>query len=390
MGFILFIVTTLTVLLGSHYLLYATVVQFYDIANTRARTVLRIACLLLAVSFIASAFVVRFSGNVITESFAWIAAFWLGMMIHLVAAMALIWLIHGFAKLTGISANMGAVVTAFFTLAATATVYGTLMALRVQVKEVTVTLQDLPEIWRGKTLVHLSDLHLGPVRRAGFLRNVVEQVNALEPEVILITGDLFDGMAGDLSRFAGPLDSLEASQGVYFVSGNHEGYLGLTAPISVLERTGIRVLDDEVVVVAGLQLVGVSFPEFDMEQKARSVSRLSREIDPGKPSILMYHTPTAVVGSSSGRAEQQTRTYLSPDVRFSFARTNGIDLQLSGHTHQGQIFPFTYLTRRIFDGLDYGLHVIDGFSIYVTSGVGTWGPPLRTGSRSEIAAIQLR
>jgi predicted MPP superfamily phosphohydrolase len=224
----------------------------------------------------------------------------------------------------------------------------------------------------------------------GFLRSVVEKVNALNPDLVVITGDLFDGAGGKLESFAEPLSTFDASMGVLFVAGNHEGYLGLAGPLAVVERAGIRILDDEVVDVDGLQIVGVSFPEFGMLNKSQSVARLAERIDPDKPSILLYHTPTDVAESSDNRAEQQTRTYFSPDVEFSWAREFGIDLQLSGHTHEGQVFPFNYLTQRIFNGYHYGLHTVGDFSIYITSGTGTWGPPIRIGSQSEIVAITLR
>ena len=389
MSVLFFGLVTLAVLFGSHYLLYATTVRFFAIASPAARTVLKAAVLVLAVGFILSALLLRVHRNPVTEGFAWVAAVWLGLMLHLIAAMALIWLVRGVATAARYAADMRVVCGTFYALAAIATAYGAVNALHPRVKEVSVELEGLPDQWEGETLVHISDVHLGSIRRVGFLRSVVEKINALEPALILITGDLFDGMGGNLGSFAELLDSLDASKGVFFVTGNHEGYLGLTEPLSVLERARIRVLDDEVVDVDGLQIVGVSFPEFDMEHKARSVSRLGDLIDPAKPSILLYHTPTDVAGSSFDRAEQQAQTYLSPDVEFSFARTHGIDLQLSGHTHEGQVFPFTYLTKWIFGGYHYGLHAIDGFSLYVTSGVGTWGPPLRTGSRSEIVAIRL-
>jgi predicted MPP superfamily phosphohydrolase len=277
-----------------------------------------------------------------------------------------------------------------FGLAAMVTAYGTLSSFSVRVKHLDVQLANIPDNWRGRTIVQLSDVHLGSIRGLGFLNNVIEKVNALGPELVLITGDLFDGMGGDLESFAEPLSTINAPKGVLFVSGNHEGYLGLTVPLSVVGQAGIQVLDDEVVEVDGLQIAGVSFPEFGMLNKSRSVARMGEMIDPDKPCILLYHTPTDVAETNTGRAEQQKRTYLSPDIDFSFAREFRIDLQLSGHTHQGQIFPFTYLTQWIFGGYHYGLHKNDGFSIYITSGAGTWGPPLRTGSRSEIVALTLR
>ena len=390
MSFIFFAVVTLGTLLGSHFLLFFTAVRVYSITNSITRLILLILLSVLAMSFFLSAIFVRLSSNPVTNAFSWLSSIWFGLWLHLLAALALFWLIYAITRVLGANPDLRLVAGTLFGLAAVVTVYGTVNAFSVQVKHLEVQLRNVPDNWRDKTIVQLSDVHLGAIRGNGFLKNVIAKVNALEPEMVVITGDLFDGMGGDLPSFAEPLSTLSASKGVFFVSGNHEGYLGLTEPLSIVEKAGIRILDDEVVDVDGLQIAGVSFPEFGTLNKERSVTRMGEAIDPDKPCILLYHTPTDVAESSTGRAEQQSRTYLSPDIDFSFAREYRIDLQLSGHTHEGQLIPFTYLTKRIFGGYHYGLHNVDGFSIYITSGTGTWGPPLRTGSNSEIVAITLR
>jgi hypothetical protein len=163
--------------------------------------------------------------------------------------------------------------------------------------------------------------------------------------------------------------------------------LGLKEPVAVIEESKVRLLDNEVTDVKGLQLVGLRFPEHDSDQDH---CEIKGEIDPDRPSILMYHTPTDVTGSAANRGEQQNRTYLSPDTTFDFAQRHSIDLQLSGHTHQGQFFPFTLLTSWIYNGYDYGLHRIGSFTLYTTSGTGTWGPPIRLASQSEIVVITLQ
>ena len=390
MNFVFFLIVTLGILLGSHYLLFFTIVRFYDITNSTAKLTLLVVLIVLAMSFIPSAMLVRWSSNPLTNVFLWVASLWLGLWLYLIAALAFTWITHRIASATGVALNMRLVCGVLFGIAVVVTAYGTWNASHVRVKRIDVRLENLPDQWMGRTVVHLSDVHLGAMHGLGFLRSVVEKVNALEPELVVFTGDLFDGAGGKLESFAEPLSTFDASRGIFFVAGNHEGYLGLSTPLSVVERAGIRILDDEVVDVDGLQIVGVSFPEFGMLNKSQSVARLAERIDPDKPSILLYHTPTDVAESSENRAEQQTQTYFSPDVEFSFAREFGIDLQLSGHTHEGQVFPFNYFTQRIFNGYHYGLHTVGDFSIYITSGTGTWGPPIRIGSQSEIVAITLR
>ncbi len=384
MGFVIFVAMALSILLGSHWLIYFTTVRFFSLEGHRV--ILFCVFFALAMSFVVSALLGRVLRNPVTDVLAWASSLWLGLWIYLVMALVVVWLVYGVAKVAGLSPDMRIVTGVLYGLAAAVTLYGTLNAMTPVITDVDVKMDDLPEHWKGKTIVQLSDVHLGCIRQEGYLASVVRRVNALEPELILITGDLFDGMGGTRESFVPLLDSLEARKGVFFATGNHEGYLGLSGPLAVLAKTRIRVLDDEVVDVDGLQIVGISFPEHDRPGDLR----LFGVIDPGRPSILLFHTPTDVLGSSRDRADQQKRTYLSPDTRFGFAREHGIDLQLSGHTHQGQFWPFTALTRAIFHGYDYGLTCSDGFCIYVTSGTGTWGPPLRVGSRSEIVAIHLR
>ncbi len=389
-SFIFYSFLTLGILLGSHYILYFTTVRVFNINRTGVKRTLQFAVAVLMISYFLSAIFLRLSSNLVTIIFSWISSLWMGLWLHLLPVLPVFWLVVAITKNEKSAPSMRTAFGVFVGLALAVTVYGALNAFSVTVKRLDVQLADLPDHWNGKTVVQLSDVHLGSIRGLRFLRGVIDKVNDLEPDLIFITGDLFDGMGANLHTFAEPLRELSASRDVFFVTGNHEGYLGLTEPLATVEQAGMRILNDEVVELDGLQIAGASFPEFSTANKTRSVARMGEAIDPTKPCILLYHTPTDVAESSSGRAEQQASTYLEPDIDFSFARKFRVDLQLSGHTHEGQIFPFTYLTQWIFGGYHYGLHEIDGFSLYITSGTGTWGPPLRTGSKSEIVAITLR
>jgi len=380
---VVFFAVALTILMGSHWLVYATTVRFLGLESQRV--VLLCVLLALGMSFVVTALISRVLANPVTDLLQWASSLWLGLVIYLIMALPIVWLVYGVSRAAGLSPDMRIVTGVLYGMAAALTLYGAVNALSPRVRKVDVRIEGLPDAWKGKTVVHLSDLHLGAIRGKGYLATVVRKVNALEPEIILITGDLFDGMGGRLDSYAGLLDSLEANRGVYFATGNHEGYLGLAGPLAALARTRIRVLDDEVVDLDGLQIVGIGFPEHDRPKDLH----VKGDIDPDRPSILLFHTPTDVQESSKDRADQQKRTYIAPETTFTFARRHGIDLQLSGHTHQGQFWPFTAIARAIFNGYDYGLHTDGGFSIYVTSGAGTWGPPLRVGSSSEIAAIRL-
>ncbi len=388
--FVLFILSVLIVLLGAHFLLYVSVVHFFTITTATVKIYLAATLLFLCFSFLISVILLRWNENVFTHCFYIASVFWIGLLIYLVMATGLIWFIFGAKKLIGHSANMRTISVLFYGLAALVSFYGIWNAFHPHLKNIEVEIENLPPVWKNKIVVQLSDVHLGIIHGTNFLRRVVSLVNAIKPHMILITGDLFDGMAGDLTRFIEPLNNLQASRGVFYVTGNHEGYLGLKKPLSILRDTYISVLDMEVVDVDGLQIVGISFPEFDKEDNVKNVFESGGNYNPRKPSILLYHAPTNISTSNNSRGSQQFNTYWFPDIDMTFVKQKGIDLQLSGHTHQGQLFPFGYLTKMIYQGYDYGLHKDGRFNLYTTSGVGTWGPPMRIGSSSEIPVIKLK
>jgi predicted MPP superfamily phosphohydrolase len=377
-------------LLGTHYLIYRSVVFAFDVTRLRVRLTLLVAFTALAMSIPLAMLLQRFHGNAITRSVHTLSSFWLGLALHLVFFLALVWAVHGISRLVARPILMRAAVWVAVVLAFSASLYGLWSANHPIVTSFEVEIRELPESWEGSTVVQLSDVHLGSVHGRRFLRRVVETANALEPDAVFITGDLFNGSCSDFDGFKEGLDALRAPRGVYFVTGNHEGYAGLAAPLAFLKRTKIRVLDDECVEMDGLQLVGLSFPWFSSARASVNPFDSGGCYRPEKPSILLYHTPTDIQQSFGDRDTQQLRSYLAPETSFSFAAQAGVDLQLSGHTHRGQMFPFGILTRVLWNGFDRGLHRIDGLTLYVSSGTGTWGPPVRTGSRSEVVAITLK
>ena len=380
----------LLILFAAHYWLFSTVIRFFPIYDPGTRKAALWVTVFLALSFFPSAILVRLHFNIFTNLFYHFSCIWLGLFLNLLMALALIWVVFGAGKLLGFAPDMRMVVIGFFLLAGAVSLYGMWQARNPIIKHIEVEIKGLPDHWRGRTVVHLSDLHLGAIYKASFMYRVAEKVNSVNPDLILITGDLFDGMGGDLSSFIQPLNSLKAPLGIFFVTGNHEGYLGLAGPLFILKKTAVRVLDNKIVDLNGLQIIGINFPEHDRRNDARRLLAASGSYDPDRPSILLYHTPTNIAEYHTDSGSQQARTYWFPDTSMKLAKDMGIDLQLSGHTHKGQIFPFGILARAIYNGYEYGLHTDGDFHLYVSSGVGTWGPPMRTEESSEIVLIQLR
>jgi predicted MPP superfamily phosphohydrolase len=210
------------------------------------------------------------------------------------------------------------------------------------------------------TIVQLTDVHIGPVIGRDFAERMVRRVNALKPDLIVITGDLIDGRLHELRPHVEPLRDLRARDGVYACTGNHEYYWNAPAWLEHLKSLGIRILDNERETIANaFDLAGVDDQHEDL---ARAVA----DRDPRLPLVLLAHHPRTVARAAKV----------------------GVDLQLSGHTHGGQLLPWGYLAR-LFDPKVSGLARFGATWLYVSQGTGFWGPPLRVGTSCEIAAITL-
>jgi predicted MPP superfamily phosphohydrolase len=385
----IFVSVFFLVSITTHFFLYRFAVRGLGVTHPALRVLMLGAFALLAVSFMTAFFLIRWDENPFTIGFYKISAVWFALSINLVLAAAATWLLYGSLRACGASAASFRVLGAgCVLLGLTGSAWGFWSAFHPVITPVEVNLENLPESWRGKTIVQLSDIHLGHFHTAAAAARLVERVNALAPEMVVITGDLFDGMIDGLPAFAEPLQRLSAPKGVYFVTGNHEVYAGLQRCLDVVARTGIRVLFNEVVDVDGLHLMGVAYPGVAGERQIRGVERLTRPGPDHRPCILLFHTPTDIRHDAT--LNRRTATYWRPDTSFALSKKLGVSLQLSGHTHRGQIFPFGLLTRWIFNGYDYGLHREKDFAIYTSSGVGTWGPPMRTGTSPEIVVFTLR
>jgi predicted MPP superfamily phosphohydrolase len=226
------------------------------------------------------------------------------------------------------------------------------------VRRVRVTLARLPVA--SYTIAHLTDVHIGPLIGREFADKLVRRVNALEPDLIVITGDLIDGRLSELAPHIEPLRKLRARDGVYAVTGNHEYYWDATAWLDHIRSLGIRVLRNEHVTVADtFQLAGV-----DDSSAGEDVPRAVAGRDPRLPVVLLAHHPRTIARAMNA----------------------GVDLQLSGHTHGGQLLPLGWLAR-LWDPKVAGLAKFGTTWLYVSEGTGFWGPPLRVGTSCEIAAI---
>ncbi|RJP84618.1 MAG: metallophosphoesterase [Desulfobacteraceae bacterium] len=391
---ILFIVIVQTLVFGMHYAFFRSVISFFQIANPVFRAVLYAVMAITAVSFISAFLLLRLHGSEGTILYYRLAATWMGFLVHFLTAIAAIWAVILVSKYTGLSANRSLnhplnhqmIAGILLTAAAGFSMYGIWNAFHPRISEISVPVRHVPELWINSRIVQLSDIHLGHMHGKAFAERLVSRVNKLAPDLVLITGDLLDGVNGSYAEIIQPIRQIRARRGVFFVTGNHEHYVGIRKALDIIKKTQIRVLDNECIDIDGLELIGISYPGIE---DLLEIKNLTADKASGHARILMFHTPTSVQKQTGDRARRHTRTYWKPDTSFALNKQLNADLQLSGHTHHGQIFPFNWITRLLFNGYDYGLQKDGGFQIYTTCGTGTWGPPMRTAGKSEIALIRL-
>lgn len=252
-----------------------------------------------------------------------------------------------------------------FGIALLATIYGLFNARWIRVSRMTVRLPHLPDVWQGRTAALVTDLHLGPLFGSGFLRRIIKRLRSLQPDVIFISGDLFDGTTLGVDQLVAPWSEFSTRRGIYYVTGNHDEFSDRNLFINAVTRTGVQVLNNEKIFLDGLQIVGVHDSESGNPTELRAILR-QVQIDPRHPSILLAHRP----------------------VNLSVVEEEGISLQLSGHTHGGQIWPWNLLVSLIYGGFGSGLSRLGKLQVYTSNGVGAWGPPLRVGTKSEIVLIR--
>ena len=319
----------------------------------------------LSVSFLTASLLSFRYTNAVLRLFHRISAVWLGLVSFLSFAALMSWVIFGAALLAGMDLNFHRMVEVLYGVAALLGCYGVINAAWTRVRRISIQLEHLPEVWRGRRAALISDLHLGHVRNGRFLRRIVTKVIKSRPDIVFIAGDLFDGTAIDARRAAEPLRELRAPHGVYFVAGNHEQFGDDTKYLEAIAAAGVRVLHNEKVNADGLQIIGVPYRHATQDKHLRSILQ-QIGVDRSHASILLVHAPD----------------------RPHIAEEAGISLQLSGHTHVGQFYPWTWMARRIYRQFAYSLSRIGKMQVYTSSGAGTWGPPLRFGSNPEIVLIQ--
>jgi uncharacterized protein len=375
---LLFLVITSAISFGLHYFVWVRIVRDASLPPGWHRA-MTIGIVSLGVFMSLSFFIVRFTPRSIGTPVAWIAFTWMGMLAIWFFTLVPMEVVRLVGRATfAVDADRRLFLSRAMAGAAGfiglgVSVAGMASALsRIGVAKVKVTLDKFPKSLDGYTIVQMSDIHVGPTIGRDFIEQLVATANAENADMVVITGDLVDGSVEQLGAFVEPLKDLRAKDGVYFVTGNHEYYSGADAWIARLSSLGIRVLRNERLPIrdGAFDLAGVD----DTSSKSfgnghgQDVARALLGRDASKAVVLLAHQPKAI---------------------FDAAKL-GVDLQLSGHTHGGQIWPWGYavkLDQPHVAGL--ATHAGSNTQIYTSRGTGYWGPPMRVGAPAEVTRIEL-
>lgn len=351
-----------------HLAVYATLAAAFGIGGSWLAAIF----IVLALTFVSASVLSHFYKGGIVDKYYTFAAYWFGLVHFLFGGAVIFYFTLAIYYAHGIYVSPALVGGIAFGACFLIHLYGTWNSQHPRVTSVKIPFSSLPgfraDFWKGKKLVFVSDFQLGNIYREKFTARVVKRINALAPYVVLIGGDLYDGVVCDEKTLIEPLRALHPPGGVYYITGNHEYYLrDVPAALDIIRALGITVLDDKKIDIGGIDLIGVDYRSAHKKEDFKKVlTRIG--VDRARPSILLKHEPSDL----------------------DIAEAAGISLDLSGHTHNGQIFPLMFFTWQIYKGFDYGLKRLGAMQIFTSSGVGSWGPPLRLGTKSEIVEIEFK
>ncbi len=338
-----------------------------------------VCILIFAASFIAGRFLERRMINPFSTVLIWVGAFWLAFMVYFLIQLFLIdlitlldhWLhftpafVHTdpwkTRKILGI---------AVITISSIFVISGHINTWFPKIKNLDISIRKKAGSLKSLNIVAFSDVHLGTLIEKRHLATIIKKVNALKPDIILIPGDIIDEDINPVihSNVGKTLRTFKAKYGVYAVTGNHEYIGGVAKAKEYLKSHGIKLLNDTAVLIDNSFYVAgrEDLMKNQSKNKRKGLDEIIHDIQKDLPLILMDHQP----------------------FHLEQAEKNGVDLQLSGHTHHGQLWPFNYITNLVYEK-SYGYLQKGNTHYYVSCGVGGWGPPIRTVSRPEIVNIKI-
>ncbi len=376
---ILFFATFFTLYSAGNYYIFIRGWQALE-GLKKTRIVYSVIFVLCALAYVSARGFLVDSTPLIYDTVLAIGSLWFAFMLYFFLSILIIDLLRIIMKLTGFkpeyiknnylkTKRITGIVIVLITIMLIG--YGYYNAFNLKVNEIEITLSKKESNLEKLRVVFMSDTHLTPLNDGNALSRIVKKVNELNPDIILLAGDIVDDQIHVLERHnVGPvLQQMTAHLGIFTSNGNHEFIVGVNESVEFMNKHGITVVRDSAILVdSAFYIIGredVVMPRFTGKER-KSLNEIVKNIEGNYPLFLLDHTP----------------------VQLNQAVENGIDLQLSGHTHHGQMFPINLITNIIYE-LSWGYMKKENTHFYVTSGVGTWGPPVRIGSDAEIVLINI-
>ncbi len=357
---LVFVLVVLSLWGGLHLYLYSRLRKFLPL-GAKAQIWLALALFLLFISYP----VVKLTEGVVPYplalSLSLLASLWMGLAFYLffyfIAGDIFLLILPGKSPHARVAIGWAALILALLTV-----IYGLFESFRVRTVRLEIEMKGLERPYK---IAFLSDLHLGLNLNFLKFKKTVPVINSFSPDIILIGGDLLDRDAKE-NHQARLFKGLKTKYGIFGVTGNHEYYAGERKALAFVRAAGVRLIRNRVIKIGDLQIAGIDDEEFLGSRWKEKLEEILKTAEAEKPLILLKHRPTG----------------------FEIARSLGVDLMLCGHTHRAQLFPLHLITSAVYRYY-YGYHRENGLRIYVTSGLGTWGPPLRLLATPEIVLITL-
>lgn len=348
--------------------------------DSPVRTYYLIIFLILSLSYFAGRFLENRLPAGVCNIFIWVGAYWLALMVYLLLGVLIVDLLRLINYIIGIfplfinrnySRTKEFTAIIILSVSVILVIAGRINALNPRIKTLNLKIPKKVESEKHLNIVIASDIHLGTLIGNGRLSYLVKKINSFNPDLVLLAGDIVDEDIGQVIKLnlGETLKKIKSKWGVYGITGNHEYIGGAEAAVNYLDKHGVIMLRDTAVKINNsFYIVGREDRSINQfaRKKRKKLTEIMTEVDKSYPVIMMDHQPFGL----------------------DEAVENGIDLQLSGHTHHGQLWPFNYITKMIYE-VSWGYKKKGNTHFYVSSGFGGWGPPIRLGSRTEIVNIKL-
>lgn len=361
--YIFFFTSFLGVLFLGSYSIYKAY-NFVNIFGKTGNTIMLVLLIIVPILFIGTTVISMKVHNIINDFFYNIACLWLPILLYLFLGAVIVTFINVFVPISNV--NFYTFITYFIiAISVTLTIYGIINAHIFRVNNIVIPKENrLHQDWSGKKIVLVSDTHIGIIHKKNFLNRVVNFVNKQNPDLILFAGDMVDGPKFNIEKNLAPLEKLHAPMGIFYTPGNHEIYSNNEKDIySFTDKytTGLR---DTKTNINNTNIIGLMYDAGETPEGVQN--RLNgAKFDPNTPTMLIIHEPK------------------NNDILQGL----GVDLIVSGHTHGGQLWPITIAANKMFKKYVHNLVVKNNTASITTTGIGTWGPPVRIGTRPEIIVI---